>query len=123
MTGEGNAACVRQQARVLAADGARLIQPGPLPPAAAAGLAAKITGPAVTAMEQAVPLAGQAASPFLLARTLTILAGALSQAGNTTWAPDRLTQASRLHGQLHLPGSRQVRAAARELAARLQPAG
>jgi len=74
---------------------------------------------AVTAMEQALPIAGQAASPFLLARTFTILADALSQTGNTDQARDRLAQATQLHDQLHLPGSHQARARARELAARL----
>jgi tetratricopeptide (TPR) repeat protein len=74
---------------------------------------------AVTAMEQALPLAEQATSPFLHARTLTILADALSQAGDTRQARDRLTQASQLHDQLRLPASHQARARARTLAARL----
>jgi tetratricopeptide (TPR) repeat protein len=74
---------------------------------------------AIAAMEQALPLAGQAASPFLLARTLTLLADALSQAGHNDQARDRLARASQLHDELRLPDSHQDRARVREVAARL----
>ncbi len=74
---------------------------------------------AVTALHQAPPLAGHAASPFLQARALTVLADAWTQArSNTTQARARLTQVSQLHDQLRIPkATRPARAQA--LAARL----
>jgi hypothetical protein len=69
-------------------------------------------------LHQALPLAAHAASPFLQARVLTVLADAWTQAGNTIQARACLTQVSQLHDQLCIPEGHQARARAQALAAR-----
>jgi len=66
-------------------------------------LAAGDPGQAVTVLEEALPLADRAASGFIRARILTVLAQASIQTGDTGRARACLAEASQLHDQLRLP--------------------